>query len=375
MDGPSIFITLAKGQGGTKFEEDPKKQNVKDCWQVLQLCQKNGFILTECFKLDEERFKFYKSTGFRSQNKSFETKSGLVHRFSLSLPLPRSDQVISFQHDRSHPLIEMRDWLLFKLAGSIDVSTNLITNDSSINLKENCLNFSSGLTTRNRNINSTIETVNDFNNLKYEIRIKYLNDKSKMEKLSFTFLNILDELVKSKTKSFLETDKSETRLFVHFKRQLANIEQFDEEIWLSVDLSLLLTILFELEDERLLYSDDERVLYKNIDHNTGFDLSFSIRAYSIENPKWLHDISFWYEPELFRFKDFIRLIDDICLGLVIRLELLEVYKKESNESCKHAACFRLTYQSCDRALSWEHTTQLQYALRDHLALMPSISLR
>jgi len=212
LDGPSIFITLAKGQGGTKFEEDPKKQNVKDCWQVLQLAQKNGFIMTECFKLDEEKFKFYKSTGFRSQSKSFGTKSGLVHRFSLSLPLPRSDQAMSFQQIHSHPLIEMKDWLLFKLADSINVKTNLINNNS---LKENCLNVSCGLTNRNRNINSTIETVDEFNNLKYEIRINYFNDKSKMDKLSFTFLNILDKLIKSKTKLFLETDKSETRLLVH----------------------------------------------------------------------------------------------------------------------------------------------------------------
>lgn len=86
----SIYITLAKGQGGTSFEECPTKRNNKDSWIINELGNNCGLILTECVKLNEEKFTFYKSTGFRSQSKSFVTKSGLIHKFENSLSLPNA---------------------------------------------------------------------------------------------------------------------------------------------------------------------------------------------------------------------------------------------------------------------------------------------
>jgi hypothetical protein len=77
----AIYIILANGQGGTSFEQEPKKKNNKDSWIINELAQKCGLILTECTPLSEENFQRYVSTGFRSQNKSFRTKSGLVHKF------------------------------------------------------------------------------------------------------------------------------------------------------------------------------------------------------------------------------------------------------------------------------------------------------
>jgi len=77
----AVYVILANGQGGTSFEQEPKKRNNKDSWTVNEIAQKCGLILTECVPLCEEKFQSYVSTGFRSQNKSFRTKSGLVHKF------------------------------------------------------------------------------------------------------------------------------------------------------------------------------------------------------------------------------------------------------------------------------------------------------
>jgi len=85
-----VFIVLAKGQGGTRFEQDEDKRNAKDSWTVNELANRAGFILTSCQDFNENKFDYYKSTGYRSGARSFHTKAGLVHEFQLSLPISSS---------------------------------------------------------------------------------------------------------------------------------------------------------------------------------------------------------------------------------------------------------------------------------------------
>ena len=145
-----VFVALAKGQGGTRFEEELEKRNNKDSWQILQIAHKNGFVLSDCAALDEAKFAHYKSTGFRSGQKSFRTKSGLVHRLQLGLPLPQypltscttdnrhfpftvsnffSKLKFLAQSNPSHPLNEFGDIFAQRLSNAQPFPVNQINDD------------------------------------------------------------------------------------------------------------------------------------------------------------------------------------------------------------------------------------------------------
>lgn len=135
----SVMIGLAAGQGGTSFECDLAKRLNKDSWTISQLGQQNGFILTSCDIFQADLFDCYKSTGFRSQSKSFSVQHALVHTFHLSLPVEDyslSDhfwRINSFLSQHKHPFRSFRDFL----ARFLDSDTNIIadTVDLCSNLK------------------------------------------------------------------------------------------------------------------------------------------------------------------------------------------------------------------------------------------------
>ena len=111
-----LLVALAAGQGGTRFEHEPSKRSNLDSWTINQLAQENGFILTSCQPFQADLFEYYKSTGFRSQAKSFVLNNALVHRFEFSLPIEEnsSDLNAFFSFNKklfSHPFIELTDIL------------------------------------------------------------------------------------------------------------------------------------------------------------------------------------------------------------------------------------------------------------------------
>lgn len=117
-----VFVALAAGQGGTSFEARADRRAAADSWTIAQVAQTHGsFLLTECERFDAERFVFYRSTGFRSQAKSFGVENALVHKFEPSLmrmgALGRHHVVEFFRtharllDERCHPCIELRDYL------------------------------------------------------------------------------------------------------------------------------------------------------------------------------------------------------------------------------------------------------------------------
>lgn len=115
----AVFVALAAGQGGTSFECDPSRRGNKDSWQINQLAQQHRLILTSCDLFEADKFEYYKSTGFRSQSKSFRVERGLLHKFELSLsPVEANscsyvDQIRRFLHRQNprHPLRQLTDFL------------------------------------------------------------------------------------------------------------------------------------------------------------------------------------------------------------------------------------------------------------------------
>jgi len=391
---PSVFIALAKGQGGTQFEEDPAKRDIKDSWQVLQLAQKNGFILTECFNLNESKFPIYKSTGFRSQAKSFATKSSLIHRFEPSLAVTQANESspecirerLKDNCNSGHPLSELKRILAgvlnrkfpeltinyideIYLNNKTTTSNNKNNNNNFALVEERPVNsreskqqlktmpdrlnlFSELLIKEKKPINNSLESISELNKINYLILVKYnVSPSNKSSADMFLFSKQLNNELHLFIKSLSQTEISESCL---------KSETTNSEFTAIIDASLLLTTIFDLDDERLLYSDDKRTI---VTRTSPPGLN-AIRAYSIQNPKWMHDISFWYIPKEFDFPGFAELIQASCMGYVRSIELLNIYRDES--SGRHSACFRFVYQSCDRALSWEATSEMQMRFRKSL---------
>lgn len=406
----SVYIALAKGQGGTGFEEDPVKRHNKDSWQILQLAADNGFILTDCYVYNQDKFDYYKSTGFRSQSKSFLTKSGLVHKLELSLP-PGDDTIslsnfnylqksFKFIQNFDHPLNKLARMISNDLHDFTHVKLNVLNDCLSLNLTKtetnfkiskdlldyfklnesqcylrsslvdilnnlntdsNCLNVLNGLVYKRDNY-SLFETVEQVNNIEHELLIYYKSQNESFDQNLSQIKQCLTQLVEN----LLKTCKKNYHLdkIFHFE-----INAQKQELIILVRTSLLGMLLFDLNDKRLLYSDDLRVIIQN--ENQNLNLAKSIRAYSVENPKWYHDLSFWFDPSQFDYNEFIRVVRDTCFDSVKSVRMLDLYTEESRQ----AVCLRLEYESVDRALSWKQTVNLQYKLRDNLKSFNKLVLR
>jgi hypothetical protein len=437
-----IYIALAKGQGGTSFEENPDKRNNKDSWQILQLAAKNGLILTQCYEYDQTKFESYTSTGFRNQSKSFATQSGLVHKFELSLLislvpsisisnfkkgfLEKSDFFIqnnaSSNLSTIHPINQISQTIAKSLFQSTNIELNLIHDELKFNLTHsesnqyivdsslvkyfqidlptnqqyflrsslldslnflnkvnNSLNVISGLVVNNRNF-SSFQTIKQLNNINHETLIHFSSSDQNFFTLSQTIRTSIATILKNilyKIKinqiGDLITIESSNNQVEHLA--CININLNRQELTAVINTSLLATVLFGLEDKRLLYSDDERnFILSSIEDSIG--LTRIIKPFSIENVKWFHDISFWYDPDEFNYAQFIDTINETCLNLVKSVRMLEKYEEIGAENSKrYAICFRLEYESCDKALSWNDSVQLQYSLRDKIKLFNKIILR
>ncbi|RNA06460.1 ferredoxin-fold anticodon-binding domain-containing 1 -like protein [Brachionus plicatilis] len=284
-ENSAIFVSLAKGQGGTSFEMEPEKRLNKDSWTINEIAQKNDFILTDCFEFKKDKFPYYVSTGFRNQHRSFLTQSGLVHKFQLST---------KFQNfDLNHPI-------------------KLIENFMSIYLG------------------------------------KQINGQIVKEKLNFD-LNDLKDFRE------IPRERYEIQFANEHKQKLEKINTH-----LCFDVSGYLKELFALDDIRMVFSKDPRVL-KSEEVNDKFKLKKKIVQFSIDRLKWNHDISFWYDVENFDLNEFL----DVLRSSSIHIRFIKLV--DSFNSCdKYAHCFRLVYESCDQALDWDSSVKIQEQVRLNL---------
>jgi len=86
-----IFVTLARGQGGTPADK-PHQRQWSDCWQIVSMATYADLILTNVRSFDSEMYRDYSSTGFRSQDKHFLTEGANTHVFRKS---PSADKCIA----------------------------------------------------------------------------------------------------------------------------------------------------------------------------------------------------------------------------------------------------------------------------------------
>ena len=416
---PCVYVTLAAGQGGTRFEHEPSKRCANDTWRINQIAQHAGLILTECYPLCPQRFACYASTGFRSQAKSFRVENALVHKFEPSLPLATAADTLAWRcsqflldNERRmagssfvHPLVELKYRLVDELKASAPHRRVVIVNDDDdASVNGSTITCMSGLC-----MDETTTRSECVNNLKYEIRFHCTApcvDALRRDLIALVERVLSSSSPPSRRRVVTDDDDDEKAhlLFVDCDdatesgghlvaaiRQTTNRQSepagaattITTSLTCAIDATRLLQTLYGLEDERLVYTDDMRAYECNDDDDAAKKrwTTWRIRPVCVEPLKWQHDLSFWHNDndndndEPFTRARLLAHVRNTCsLELVRSLELIETYV---NESGRRASCYRLVYESCDRALAWSHTTRVQLLLRQRLAneSTSSITLR
>ncbi|MCI4394603.1 hypothetical protein PGIGA_G00170550 [Pangasianodon gigas] len=139
---------------------------------------------------------------------------------------------------------------------------------------------------------------------------------------------------------------------------------------LLLNLDHLATLIFSIPDWRLLWTSDPRFL---AGFEPGSQVPAPFQPFSLYPPSYTHDVSFWMEPDTFDELDFHEAVRVATWGAVRDIQLVDRFR---HPHMGHASlCYRLAYQSPDRALSRTRVLELQNQLRTLLPLRLNITLR
>ncbi|XP_073458534.1 ferredoxin-fold anticodon-binding domain-containing protein 1 isoform X2 [Aquarana catesbeiana] len=140
-------------------------------------------------------------------------------------------------------------------------------------------------------------------------------------------------------------------------------------IIITLNLDLMAMCLLGIEDWRQLWTDDERFIQQFSQRKLK-----PFKKFSLYPPCYTHDISFWVEDgAVFDEIEFHNITRRVSWGNIVTIELLEQY--EDVKMGKNSRCYRMTYQSCDQALSYESALKIQLQLREELGRCLHITLR
>jgi len=140
---------------------------------------------------------------------------------------------------------------------------------------------------------------------------------------------------------------------------------------LSVSVALILQCLFEEKDTRYFARKDLNlgnlvmVGENKVDVVKGTQLS-------IYPPSYFFDVSFWVK-ENFYTEMFTSYVYKCSNHLVRDVTLIDTYTHPQTHSVSH--CYRLTYQSLDRALPYSYAYQYYQWMRTHLPTVLGVILR
>ena len=233
----------------------------------------------------------------------------------------------------------------------------------SLKLNFNEINVISGLVLAS--LESPRKKVFCLNNLKYQVVVYFKGPLESALDIKHAIIDQIKQMTSFESEMLDQVIRVAGRDLIQFTWSSAN------ELVAPLDLGFLLATEFDFDDERVVFSQDPRVF---ADWKNGVTKK-RIKPFSIANPVWTHDISFWYKKESFCFENFVDAVRDVGRGLVRRLELLEEYEERSESFIRHALCLRLFYEPFDCALAWHQTTQLQHLLRHKIASFAGIVLR
>lgn len=142
-----------------------------------------------------------------------------------------------------------------------------------------------------------------------------------------------------------------------------------EIVCASLNLDLLAMHVCEIFDWRMLWTSDERFLNQFAGGHLGLFKSFSLYPVS-----YVHDVSFWVpKPEEFNETQLHAIARCVSSESVVSIQLLDSFQHPGTGQT--SLCYRITYQSCDKALSRQQVATMQVNLRKEIQRCLHVTLR
>ncbi|NXR56090.1 FDXA1 protein, partial [Hippolais icterina] len=137
----------------------------------------------------------------------------------------------------------------------------------------------------------------------------------------------------------------------------------------SLNLDLLAMLLCGISDWRMLWTWDRRFLGQFPEGELRLFESFSLYP-----PSYVHDVSFWV-PDGVEFDEvaFHTLARRVSGEMVVSIQLRDNFQQPGTG--RRSLCYRVTFQSCDRALGSREAAEMQLRLREQIQQHLGVTLR
>ncbi|XP_076214618.1 ferredoxin-fold anticodon-binding domain-containing protein 1 isoform X1 [Aptenodytes patagonicus] len=140
-------------------------------------------------------------------------------------------------------------------------------------------------------------------------------------------------------------------------------------VFASLNLDLLAMLICGIPDWRMLWTSDTRFLRQFPRGKLRLFKSFSLYP-----PSYVHDISFWVpDGEQFDEVAFHTIARRVSGEMVVSIQLIDCFQQ--SETGRKSLCYRLTFQSCDKALSCREVAEMQLLFRKEINQCLRVTLR
>ncbi|XP_035411719.1 ferredoxin-fold anticodon-binding domain-containing protein 1 isoform X1 [Cygnus atratus] len=137
----------------------------------------------------------------------------------------------------------------------------------------------------------------------------------------------------------------------------------------SLNLDLIAMLLCGIQDWRMLWTSDTRFLRQFPRGELRLFKSFSLYP-----PSYVHDVSFWVpDGEQFDEVAFHTIARQVSGETVASIQLIDSFHQ--SETGRKSLCYRVTFQSCDKALSRREVAAMQLLCREELKQRLHVALR
>ncbi|KFP15612.1 Ferredoxin-fold anticodon-binding domain-containing protein 1, partial [Egretta garzetta] len=140
-------------------------------------------------------------------------------------------------------------------------------------------------------------------------------------------------------------------------------------VFASLNLDLLAMLICGISDWRMLWTSDTRFLCQFPRGELRLFKSFSLYP-----PSYVHDVSFWVpDGEQLDEVAFHTIARQVSGEMVVSIELIDSFQQ--SETGRKSLCYRLTFQSCDKALSRQEVAGMQLLFRKEINRRLRVTLR
>lgn len=140
-------------------------------------------------------------------------------------------------------------------------------------------------------------------------------------------------------------------------------------VFTSLNLDLLAMLICGISDWRMLWTSDTRFLRQFPRGELRLFKNFSLYP-----PSYVHDVSFWVpDGEQFDEIAFHTIARQVSGEMVISIQLIDSFQHP--ETGRKSLCYRLTFQSCDKALSHQEAAEMQLLFRKEIKQRLYVTLR